>query len=91
MVVDGEIAAGSMYRNYRRLWMRRGIPEEAAHTARLAIEKYRPTPVFVIDVAETDDGFKIVEYGTFNSAGLYACDVAAVIDAINDFVEKSED
>jgi hypothetical protein len=35
-----------------------------------------------------DDELKVIEYNGFNSAGLYACDVGNVVDAINEYVEK---
>jgi hypothetical protein len=33
----------------------------------------------VIDVCETEDGFKIVEINTINSCGFYACDMQKLI------------
>lgn len=45
--------------------------------------------VYVVDVCQVGDGFKIVEYNTFNSASLYDCDVAKIIDDVNEFVEKA--
>ncbi len=46
-----------------------------------------PAQVYVIDVAQVRQGddwtYKVIEYNSFNSAGFYACDVPAIIDAVN--------
>lgn len=41
------------------------------------------------DIAETDQGMKIIEYNTFDSGGLYACDVAVIIDGVSDWAAKT--
>lgn len=90
VMVDGKIADYSIYRQYQIVKHERSITPEVTAFAESAAARYSPAPVFVLDVVDTDDGLKIVEYNTFNSAGLYACDVANIIKAINDFVDKSE-
>lgn len=45
--------------------------------------------VFVIDIAEIEAGLKVVEYNTFNTAELYACDLAAVAEAVSTYVERT--
>jgi|TARA_B110000902_G_C14129376_1_gene521374 hypothetical protein len=43
----------------------------------------------VIDVAEVfangTNALKVVEYNSINSAGVYACNTAAVVDALSQF------
>jgi hypothetical protein len=41
----------------------------------------------VIDIAQVGNEYKVIEYNTFNSAGLYACDVAKIINDINKLVD----
>lgn len=88
VVVDGQVVAFSLYRNFRQLWTERSIDPEALQTVEDAASCFSPAEVFVVDVCETDLGMKIIEYNTFNSAGLYDCDVVAVIDSISSFVER---
>lgn len=87
VVVDGRLVAWSVYRKYRQPYMKREITEAARRAVLQAVERFQPAPVFVIDVAETDSGEKIIEYNTFNSSGFYLCDVGQIIDSVNAFVE----
>ncbi len=43
------------------------------------INEWHPLDAFVIDIADTEDGFKIVEINTLNSCGYYACDVQQLV------------
>lgn len=88
VVVGGKVAAFSLYRQHQRVWTARSIEPEALATVERAAELFAPADVFVADVCETNDGMKIIEYNTFNSAGLYACDVSAVIEVISAWVEN---
>jgi hypothetical protein len=88
VVVGGQVAAFSLYRNYRKLWTERSIDSAALQAVQDAAERFSPADVYVVDVCETDAGMKIIEYNTFNSAGLYDCDVSAVIEAVSSFVER---
>lgn len=90
VVVDGRVVTSSLVRQYGVVKPERHSLQEVDEIVYDAARLYRPAPVYVADVAETEDGFKILEYNTFNSAGLYACDVGAIIDSINDFVGSVE-
>lgn len=50
--------------------------------AQQMIDIWCPSRGFVIDVALTDDGYKMVEINGLNSAGFYAIDVQKLIEAI---------
>ncbi|MBT2748957.1 ATP-grasp domain-containing protein [Lysobacter sp. ISL-50] len=36
----------------------------------------------MMDVAQTDDGFKVIEFNTFNSSGFYAHDIGKIVAAV---------
>ncbi|MFN0190476.1 MAG: ATP-grasp domain-containing protein [Aestuariivirga sp.] len=86
IVVNKRPIAWSQYRRYGRRWDDPSIELEALKAVQAAVEKFAPIDVFAADVCESSDGMKVIEYNTFNSAGLYACDVGHVIDCINEFV-----
>lgn len=44
--------------------------------------KWRPHEAFVFDVAETEEGMKIVEINTINSSGFYAADIQKLVFAL---------
>lgn len=92
VVVDGEIASCSLYRQWNTVRAERHIIPEVEMVIREAHLLHAPADVYVIDVAQVDvDGdwqYKVIEYNTFNSAGLYDCDVAAIFDSINEMVMR---
>jgi hypothetical protein len=94
VVVDGKISDCSLYRQYQMVKPERHILPEVEAVVAEAHARYNPAPVYVIDIAQvqTTDGewvYKVIEYNTFNSAGLYACDVTKVIDDINAHIERN--
>ncbi len=90
VVVDGEISDASIYRQYGIVKPQRHIIPEVAEVVAKAHMRYQPAPIYVIDIAEVGDDFKVIEYNTFNSAGLYACDVGKIIDDINAYLERTQ-
>lgn len=46
------------------------------------IEIWQPARAFVIDIALTQESYKIVEINCINSAGFYAADVSKIVNAI---------
>ena len=91
VVVDNLIVAHSVYRKYQKAWMDEEVDPKMLEFAHKAIREFRPHDVYVMDVTDTDDGYKVVEYNTFNSSGLYACNVGNIIDEINRFVFLKEE
>lgn len=81
-VVDGNVITGSLYKRGTEV-----IHEELndvnvlAYAAQM-VKCWQPAPAFVIDVALTEDGYKVIEINTINSAGFYAADPQKIIAAI---------
>jgi hypothetical protein len=83
VVAGRRAAAASRYKLGPALDLAPGAPAGAwAAAAAVAEHPWRPADVFVADVAEADGGYKLVELNTFGTAGLYACDLAAVVRAV---------
>ena len=97
VVVDGKVSSCCIYRQWQRVMPELHILPEVEDLILQAHAKFAPGDVYVIDIAQEyrvidgqrDYVFKIIEYNTFNSAGLYACDVIRIIDDINAFLERS--
>ena len=89
VIVGDKLVAGSLYRNYQKLHQQEGVPSEVRAFVKKAVALYSPADVFCLDVVETDGSLKIIEYNTFNSSGLYKCNVDEIINAINVFVEET--
>lgn len=85
VIADGEVVAGSQYswagRSDRRIDVMPACREMADEVARLP---WRPAPVYVLDVALVPGGeARVIEANGFSSAGLYACDTRAVVEAVS--------
>jgi hypothetical protein len=49
---------------------------------REVVERFRPVPVFVLDVAAVGSQLALIELNGFNSAGFYASDVDADVSRL---------
>lgn len=94
-VVGGVVVTGSRYQSCGRSSKKRMVrpdpqfPEYGRTTehdpwtfAQDRADWWQPLPNFVIDIAETPDGLKVIECGCLNAAGWYDSDVAAIVDAV---------
>lgn len=75
-----------------RLSLHHDISSDVLEFATRMRDIYRPEPVFVLDVCSVVENgvstFKIVEPNCFNCAGLYVCDVRAIVAAVHKYVES---
>lgn len=85
VVADGKVIAGSEYRWDNVLDIRRDWPEECFEVAKKVAEhEWQLDIAYTCDVALTPNGSKLIELNGFSSAGLYACDINAVIEGITE-------
>lgn len=84
VVVGGEPVAGSRYMVRGNIEIDGGFPTDVGVFARGVASRWSPHDVFVMDVGSVSGGYKVVEIGPFNYAGLYKSDLRAVVEAIND-------
>jgi hypothetical protein len=83
IVAEGRVIAGSQYRNATDWEDRPGCPDEVLSFATNALERvaWRPAPMFVMDVCDSEDGLRILELNSFGCSGHYLADVQAVVEA----------
>jgi hypothetical protein len=89
IVSDEEIIAQSSYR-YQGLATRVSTAPKGATALCQDILKvpYKPDKVFCIDVAEDGDGnFWLMELTSFSGAGLYACNMDAIVKRISEIAQ----
>lgn len=100
-IVDGVVVSCSLYKRGNRVMYSSDVDDHvkryAGNIARcgditLSIRPradLQPARAWVLDVCETPDGMRIVETNTLNSAGFYACDIPALVHALeNTFSER---
>lgn len=96
-IIDGAIVTRSLYKRGNRVIYDKNVDMRfdryvsgvIRNDVTLAVynpPKWLP-PAFVIDVADTPNGIKIVEINTLNSAGFYAGNVQDIVLAL-EFLEK---
>lgn len=63
------------------------VPEHVITFAQSAANIWSPMPVYVLDVATTDQGNRIVEYNQFGTSAMYACDQEEIVKSLESFLE----
>lgn len=85
-VVKGEIATCSTYKIGDKVIHKpeNEVDERFKDYVAEQVSKWQPHEAFVIDVADTSEGLKIVEINTLNSAGFYAANMQKLVMALED-------
>jgi hypothetical protein len=82
-IVDGRVIAMSQY---KPRW-ERGAPQDVVRYAESVQRDVQwPARAFVMDIALTADGLKVVEIGCLLCTGFYESDPAAIVDALQPLV-----
>jgi len=83
-VIDGKIVTGSLYKIGGRVAFNEDVDPGAEAFARECIASWTPSRAFVVDVALTSDGYRVVEVNCINAAGFYASDLQRLVAAFED-------
>jgi len=100
-VVEGKVITGSQYKLGSRVTYREcnrksdleiyDFASSMAHNSIvLGQAGWQPAPAYVIDIAQTPAGPKIIEINCMNGAGFYACDMAKVVNAVENLTLKEK-
>lgn len=81
-VVDGKAVTCSTYKVGQRVVYNADVEPAAIEFAQKMVDIYQPARAFVIDVASTQEGYKVVEINCINGAGFYAINVPRFVEAI---------
>lgn len=81
---NGKIITQSSYKIENKHTRTQDAPPEAFNFVHKVLERgYFPDNLFCIDIAEDSDGkFWLLELTSLNSAGLYACDMGKIVEAV---------
>lgn len=82
VISKGKVVTGSQYKDGCAVIEDDYYPQEAVVLAEQIANEWSPHPIYCLDVAETPNGFKVIECGSVNCAGLYKCDVHKVVKAM---------
>lgn len=88
-VVDGKVVTGSHYRiNNKTISKEINIYDEIWVIANEYAKLYHPYSMFVMDIAQIHNEYKIVEYNCLNASGLYLSDSKLLFNVINEFIRN---
>jgi hypothetical protein len=81
VVVGDRVIAGSQYAAHGARALAGGCPDEvrAFGEAMLREVRWRPDPIFMLDVCESEGRLWLVEVNGFSCSWLYQCDLSAVV------------
>lgn len=84
--VNGKVISGSQYRINGRTNHNESFPNEVKEYAELALSKWRPHDVVVVDIAQLpDNSFRVIEFNCLNASGWYKADRVAVLNAVHNY------
>ena len=87
-VVGSKVITGSQYRDVYGLRLDADVDGDVVKFAQKMVNKWQPADCFVVDIAATQSGLKVIEINCFNGSGVYACDVEKAFAAVENFYEK---
>lgn len=81
-VVDGQIVTSSQYKLGDNVVYQCGCDPDALEYAEYRVKQYCPARAFVMDLALIEDGYRVLEINTINSAGFYEAEMDKFVYAI---------
>lgn len=88
-VVDNQIVSASRYMNEGELdESEDDVPKEMTEFAKERISEYRIEDVYVMDIAEIENEYKLIECNCFNGTGFYKHDIERIVQSINKFIKQ---
>lgn len=92
-IINGEIITQSIYKLGNQVYFNETVDSQTTAFAHEMIKKWQPHDAYVLDVAQIEEGYKIIEINTINAAGFYNADVTKIVfylDNIKDLKKESK-
>lgn len=88
VMIKDQVIASSSYKLKNMLNLSKKVPLEVFNYAIEAAKIWHPHDIYVMDIGESDNGLKIVEFNCFNASGLYNCDINEIVNKVNEYVDN---
>jgi hypothetical protein len=92
LVVAGDNAiAGSQYRTGKVAEVVAGCPDEVKAFAATVLEQveWRPAPLFIMDICDSEEGLRLLELNSFGCSGHYLADLEVVVEKASEAARLS--
>lgn len=83
-----EVLGASSYKLKNMINQSKPTPQSVVDFAVASSKKWKPASVYVMDVCETEDGLKIVEFNCFHASGLYNCNIDSIFTRLTEALKK---
>jgi hypothetical protein len=81
----GKVLTGCQYEREGKLAFQSGYPAEAKELAEKVATDYQPDPMFIVDICMGfDKQYYLMEINSFSCGGLYACEMAPIVERASD-------
>lgn len=83
-VVDNKVVTSSTYKVGKCLFYTLEVDQDIIDFVEARNSEWRPDVAYVMDIARTPDGLKIIEVNNINSSGFYNGDVSKIVRALEE-------
>lgn len=83
-VVDGRVVTGSLYKKGTRVHSDPNVDDKILEFAQGCVDMWQPAKAFVLDIADTHLGPKVIEINNINSSGFYSADCQKIVSALEE-------
>jgi len=90
LIVDKKVVTGSEYKVGHQIKYSEGCPDSVLEFANKMIRIYNPYDVYIMDIGIVNNEPLVIEYNSFNSAGLYKCYINKAISSITDLIVRND-
>src|SRR5262249_26240444 len=86
IVANGKVVAGSQYRDAEGRAEAPQCPDEVLRFTATVLDSvaWRPAPMFIMDICDSEDGLRLLELNSFGCSGHYLADLRAVVEAASE-------
>lgn len=91
VVVEGSVVTASQYAQHRSTAFTPGCPDAVRAFADRVLHAvaWRPDPIFMLDICESEGQLFVLELNSFSCSGLYQCDLRAVVGAASRLAQQA--
>lgn len=90
-IVNGKVIDSSRYMFNGRLDISKDdCPKEMIDFVEDCANEFSPHDIFVMDIAEIYDGYKIIECNCFNGTGFYNHDIGKIVNSVTERIKETQ-